>query len=251
MSDQAAQWLEAHQEDHVGPAANLNQYWYSASTIATLLAVVREHALTGFQAEEGLACAFVSTPSLYFALSPTERRDCRVFDFDETLGDDVVKFDFNKPKDLPEAMCGTFKCVVIDPPFITAEVWSLYAEAAKVLLAPDGLVVGTTVVENATLLYELLGVRPNAYLPSIPNLPYQYCVYTNFQAQQLNQNNPEVPEHDPQAMLEAARGAQSAGRPAGREEEDRPIRGTGSSAYDFEEMVRRAEEAERRAAGET
>ena len=32
----AAAWLATHKEDHAGgPAADLNQYWYSASTVGT------------------------------------------------------------------------------------------------------------------------------------------------------------------------------------------------------------------------
>ena len=38
----AAAWLSAHAEEHVGgPAADLNQYWYSASTVGALIAAVR------------------------------------------------------------------------------------------------------------------------------------------------------------------------------------------------------------------
>ena len=58
--------------------------------------------------------------------------------------------------------------------FITTDVWHQYIETAKHLLPKaGGLAVLTTVIENAPLLAETLGARPNMYLPSIPNLPYQ------------------------------------------------------------------------------
>ena len=71
--------------------------------------------------------AFVSTPSLFFGLSEKERRNCRVLDYDEGLGDDVIKYDFNEPTTVPDELRGAFRCAVIDPPFITADVWKKYA----------------------------------------------------------------------------------------------------------------------------
>ena len=47
--------------------------------------------------------------------------------------------------------------VVIDPPFITREVWEKYTEAAKILLKPEGgLVLGSTIDENESFMGELL-----------------------------------------------------------------------------------------------
>ena len=51
--------------------------------------------------------------------------------------------------------------VVIDPPFITREVWEQYAKASELLLKPEGgLVLGTTIDENAPFMKELLGCEP-------------------------------------------------------------------------------------------
>ena len=49
--------------------------------------------------------------------------------------------------------------VVIDPPFITREVWEKYAEGAKRLLRPDaeGLYLISTIDENETMIKELTG----------------------------------------------------------------------------------------------
>lgn len=49
-----------------------------------------------------------------------------------------MRYDYNAPEQLPAALHGTFDCVVIDPPFITREVWAKYAQAAKLLLQPGG-----------------------------------------------------------------------------------------------------------------
>ena len=55
---------------------------------------------------------------------------------DVALGDDVVFYDFNQPTAIPSELHGAFALVVIDPPFITREVWEKYAEAAHLLLCP-------------------------------------------------------------------------------------------------------------------
>lgn len=230
---EAAAWLEGHVEDHTGRAADFNQYWYSAATIATIVSVLREHCLPKHQG--ALDCAFVSTPSLFFALKPAERERSRLLEFDSTLGEgepNFVFYDFNQPAALPAELEGSFSCVVIDPPFITSDAWLCYVQTARYLLAPGGRVVLTTVIENAQLLNEQLGVRPNRYLPAIPNLPYQYAVYTNFAAAQLDQPNPEVP-HDPDVFLAAP--SQVPQQPTAAEA---PLRGAGHS-YDFEAMLER------------
>ena len=43
---------------------------------------------------------------------------------------------------------------------------------------------------------ELLGVRPQRFLPSIPHLVYQYALYTNYDSERLAQRNPEIPDDD-------------------------------------------------------
>ena len=231
---QAVAWLQAHLEEHTtGHAADLNQYWYSAPTIATLVDTLRQHCLP--LRISTLDCAFLSTPSLFFALSPTERENSRLLEFDTTLGEgeaNFVQYDYHQPRALPAELKESFSCVVIDPPFITRDVWLLYVQAAKHLLSPDGRIVCTTVIENAPLLKEHLGVRPNRYLPAIPNLPYQYAVYTNFSCATLDRPNPEVP-HDPDAFL-AAPGPPPPQSAAPEE----PLRGAGHS-YDFEAMIER------------
>lgn len=49
--------------------------------------------------------------------------------------------------------------VVIDPPFITREVWEKYAECAKILLKADGtgLYLISTIDENEAMIKELTG----------------------------------------------------------------------------------------------
>lgn len=174
-----------------GERGDLNQYWYSAHTIAKIV-------------EELLAsttsAACLSTPSIYFSIPKGSqlRTSSWVFDFDDQWSKDphFCKYDFNKPEELPQALHGTFDCVVIDPPFITREVWEKYTQAAKILLKPGGKVVATTVAENDALLFELLGARPTRFKPSIPHLVYQYNLFTNFEPKVLCTPNHEVPEDD-------------------------------------------------------
>jgi len=54
---------------------------------------------------------------------------------------------------------------LIDPPFITLEVWSNYAETAKLLAQKNdegkitGKILGCSIIENDKMLKELLDLR--------------------------------------------------------------------------------------------
>lgn len=80
-----------------------------------------------------------------------------------------------------------------------AQVWKLYAEAAKLLLVADpcvdnvkSRVLCTTLMENASMLHGLLGVSQRKWRPSIPQLVYQYSLYTNYDSPPLDTLNPEI-----------------------------------------------------------
>lgn len=83
-------------------------------------------------------------PTAYTASVLVQSSDLRaksvLLDFDSQWAKDTnfVHYDFNNPEDIPSNIQNSFDCVVIDPPFITEEVWSLYATAAKLLLKPSG-----------------------------------------------------------------------------------------------------------------
>ncbi|KAL3137528.1 hypothetical protein ABBQ38_004813 [Trebouxia sp. C0009 RCD-2024] len=171
--------------------ADLNQYWYSPATIDVLV----EELLTISK-----RAAFLSTPSLYFSLPKASdlRKRSALFDLDKQWSREpnFVLYDFNNPEDIPVNIHNTFDCIVIDPPFITEEVWTLYAAAAKLLLAPGGRIVLSTIPENDSFLKLLLGVTPQKFKPSIPHLVYQYHIYTNYSSILLSQPNPEIEADD-------------------------------------------------------
>ena len=83
--------------------------------------------------------------------------------------------------------------VVIDPPFISPSVWEDYAITAKCLLKADEgtLVLATTVEENAVLLKTLFGesCKPAPFRPCIPNLVYQYSIFSNWPSSILSADN--------------------------------------------------------------
>ena len=157
--------------------SDMNQYWYSANSIETLVA-------------EALECegpvAFVSTPSLYLSIPESIRRarDYRLLDFDQAFKVDpgFSFYDFRKPAEIDPQLLQRFAGVVIDPPFITEEVWRAYAETSRALLLPgdSGRVLATTIAENAPLMLELFKAKPQRWQPSIPHLVYQYACYANY-----------------------------------------------------------------------
>jgi EEF1A lysine methyltransferase 1 len=86
--------------------------------------------------------------------------------------------------------------VVIDPPFITREVWEKYAECAKMLLRQDGsgMYLVSTIDENEEMIKALTGCSKQVFRPSIPNLVYQYSFYANYEHEALQQKNAEIPD---------------------------------------------------------
>ena len=144
----------------------------------------------------GAAAAFVSTPSIYFSVNPSLRARCKVFDLDTRWARDpgFIRYDFNEPSNVPAELHGTFDVVVVDPPFVTRDAWEKYAQTVRLLLKPGGRVILTTIAENAEMMNELLGVRPNVFKPSIPHLVYQYNLYTNYDSQRFCVPNSEIPE---------------------------------------------------------
>lgn len=168
--------------------ADFNQYWYSQRTIEAL---VTEIASLG-----PVSVACVSTPSVYFSLPPDLKAVSKVLDYDRNFARDpnYVFYDFNSPLELPESLQAAFDVLVIDPPFITKEVWERYASTARWLLKEDGKMILSSIQENEGMLAGLLGVSAVVFKPSIPHLVYQYCFFTNYAPAVLSQPNPEVPE---------------------------------------------------------
>ncbi|CBH12888.1 hypothetical protein, conserved [Trypanosoma brucei gambiense DAL972] len=203
--------------DHNVERAEFNQYWYSIHTIDALIGEVRHHAT---------ACAFLSTPSLYFAMIAADKnggdgnteeaskgdsnaksalvRDSRLFEYDKQWKDDAgfVFYDFHRPEEVPVQYFGAFDYVVADPPFITEDVWTAYIQTAKLLLRNGGKLLFTTVMENHTMLEGLLDgpLFIATFRPAIAHLTYQYVCFTNYRPTRLSQVNEELPPDDPKIV---------------------------------------------------
>ena len=207
----------------VGEDPTLNQYWYSAHTIRAIideLEFTTNNSTNDDTGARALRIAFLSTPSLYFSLTPgvgSVQESSAVFDFDTQWSDhpNYHFFDYNDVEGtICQEMRGTFDMCVIDPPFITKDVWTKYATAVQLCLRPSsssllggggGKVMCTTVAENETLLKTLFGggIRSVKFMPSIPHLPYQYRLFVNFEptSSSLNEWNEEIPREDFEGVL--------------------------------------------------
>ena len=85
-------------------------------------------------------------------------------DFRKTLGDDnFCVYDFNKPVEMPERHRHRYDCAVVDPPFITKECWSKYAETVAHVLRPGGKIILSTIQESAPWLKEMMDVEPTPF----------------------------------------------------------------------------------------
>lgn len=72
MSDKVTSFLSGHEEK-----LKLNQFWYSAPTIAAMVGEIEQHATR---------CAFLSTPSLFFSLNDTTlQSNSTLFDVSRTI----------------------------------------------------------------------------------------------------------------------------------------------------------------------
>ena len=189
-----------------GGNAEFNQYWYSPPTIEALVAACGALEREGKPAPRA---AFLSTPSLYHSMPPKVRKEAALFDLDPEMRQNCPEekfyaYDFNKPEEIPERFHGQFDLCVVDPPFITHEVWEKYAKACAILGDPKSphrgtatdsvCVLGTTVAENAELMQRLFGATSRKFKPSIPHLVYQYDTYANYPCDALDVTNPEIPE---------------------------------------------------------
>ena len=216
-TEQSNSFLETTEENR-----QLNQYWYSKHSIETICNAIRE----GLELIKGKRVAFLSTPSLFFSLSgrrsihglyrffnnilrpqhldapsmsafpESEREHCALFDFDTTLSCKGYYFyDYQDPTKISNECLHSFDMVVIDPPFISHSVWEDYARTAKCLLKADKangtLVLATTVEENGVLLKTLFGnsCNPALFRPCIPNLVYQYSIFSNWPSSVLSSKN--------------------------------------------------------------
>jgi hypothetical protein len=112
--------------------------------------------------------------------------------FQKAAQDHFFPFDFKRVADVPAQYYARFDFVLIDPPFITKEVWQAYADAVRLITRPGARVLCSTIDENAGLLKELLGVERATFRPLIPNLVYQYSLFANYQHAGLEGVNEEV-----------------------------------------------------------
>eukprot|EP00466_Bigelowiella_natans_P014301 jgi/Bigna1/126647/aug1.3_g1355 len=197
----------------------LYQYWYSKATIDAIVEECNDSAKR---------VAFLSTPSLYFSLGDSPlARTSRLFDFDKKFdtAPGFVFFDYKHPENIPKEYQHYFDFVVIDPPSVRDDVLVLYAKAARILLHESRpvpkcgvfccsrretssqtrketvkrriLITSLAGGKHAKLMYRLFRVTPCVFLPTIPNLIYQYHLYANYQSERLSKPNPDQPEPDP------------------------------------------------------
>eukprot|EP00796_Vickermania_ingenoplastis_P011222 gene11222-7794_t len=196
--------------------ATLNQYWYSKKSIQAMMSEVLHHAT---------ACAFLSTPSLFFALDErrgdedeheekrlsTLRAHSKLLEYDTQWASDpaFVFYDFQKPDQVPIQYMGHFDYVVADPPFITPDVWAAYITTVKLLLHPGGKVLFTTVLENHAMLEGLMNgpLFIPLFRPLVRHLTYQYVCFLNYEPTVLSRIvNDEIEPEDPKvrAAIETA-----------------------------------------------
>ena len=70
--------------------------------------------------------------------------------------------------------------------------WQKYADAVNLLKADDAKILLSTIDENEEMIKRLVNCDKWAFRPSIPNLVYQYSLYSNYTDEGLDTLNPEI-----------------------------------------------------------
>ena len=172
--------------------SELNQYWYSRSTITA----IRDELVQ----KRPQNVAFVSTPSLFFNVCD-HIPDSHLFDLDKDFNESTngrfSEFDY-RAMNISPMHRHKYDAVIIDPPFITEDVISAYIEVYLLLAkGSESLLLFTTIAENQGVIARLLrtNISLAPFLPCIPNLVYQYGIFTNYKIHPdspLSRANPEV-----------------------------------------------------------
>lgn len=120
-TDFRAKSIDEFQEDW-----NLSQFWYSPATQQLLARELLDNATRETRT------MVISAPSAYAAMlrecsdRPELLENVWLMEFDERFEllakqGRFVKYDFNKPLDVPRELKGTFDRVLVDPPFLSDE----------------------------------------------------------------------------------------------------------------------------------
>jgi hypothetical protein len=172
-----------------GETEEFNQYWFSESTIEFIINQVERY---------GKSIAFISTPSIFFSVSPEIQEKSILFDYDEkfTKKHKNAKIfdyrDFDESNLKINGFFQNFDFIVVDPPFITKEVWQKYSDFIKIISTQDAKILASSISENKGMLNEFLNLEIKNYQPSIPHLVYQYNFFTNYKDEDLDSANPEI-----------------------------------------------------------
>lgn len=199
LSEELDQFLGSR--DH-----SLNQFWYSPATIATFTDAIC-HVAGG----EHQRIAFLSTPSLFFAMPDDVRRRSVLLEYDQrwAVHEQFRFFDFNEGVGEVQGTADLLSSItlcVVDPPFIDKRVWSKYLHAADCMLHSEGHVLLTSIPENQSMLcaeWDKLNrprqLRGHRFTPINSDCLHRFAVFTTFDSLSLGAVNLE-PEPEGQGL---------------------------------------------------
>jgi len=191
-------------EDYDGPLSmdvfeenwNESQFWYNERTATTLA----EQMLHG--ATDETRIAVISTPSTYIALRNLLQNDLRykekirplisLLEYDQRfsiLRNDFVPYDFNEPTKLPVSLQAKFDCIIVDPPFLSDECQSKFADTVKWLHNPEKtlrlmICTGETMEALNHKLYSEFGLHTTTFFPEhTHDLRNEWRCYANFECE--------------------------------------------------------------------
>ena len=175
--------MNVHGEELGGCDGVLNQYWYSEHTTSVMVAAIAA------RVREGGRIAFLSTPSLFFAMPPALQANSILLEYDKRWAgrSEFRFFDFNDGVGGMGELFGSFDLCVIDPPYIDKPVWIKYLEAANQLLHADGDVLCTSIPENEPMIEAVwrraqrgTHIQSHKFVPVNAECLHRFAVFTTF-----------------------------------------------------------------------
>uniref|UniRef100_A0A7N1A9S4 Protein-lysine N-methyltransferase n=1 Tax=Kalanchoe fedtschenkoi TaxID=63787 RepID=A0A7N1A9S4_KALFE len=113
----------------------MSQFWYDPETAQTVAAEVADLCKS-----DDFRVACVACPTLYAYLKKLyPNASVQLLEYDmrfEQYGSDFTFYDYNQPKDLPDALQHSYKIVVADPPYLSQECLEKVAQTISFLAHP-------------------------------------------------------------------------------------------------------------------
>eukprot|EP00817_Percolomonadidae_sp_ATCC50343_P003952 CAMPEP_0117422576 /NCGR_PEP_ID=MMETSP0758-20121206/3387_1 /TAXON_ID=63605 /ORGANISM="Percolomonas cosmopolitus, Strain AE-1 (ATCC 50343)" /LENGTH=406 /DNA_ID=CAMNT_0005205277 /DNA_START=11 /DNA_END=1228 /DNA_ORIENTATION=- len=170
--------------------------------------------------------------SLYYGLTDESIKKYLFVDkflneqIDNKKDDHIIQYRYDNPTEVPDALREKASFIIIEPDFIDQKIWVDYKKTIDIIRSSkDTPILAITTPENAETVQNAIQASPQLFLPSIPNLIYQYHIYATYKSESLSTTNSELEKLE-KIIEESEKEAEK--EHAKPERKERPIRTSSS-----------------------